>query len=58
MEVTSQHVVSVAGFSLPGVPIGGRLGPKLDAVLNPDALKVGLALHSRGQLFMLVTLMM
>lgn len=38
------RVLSVIVFTVPGVLIGGQIGPLLQARLNPDVVKVGLAL--------------
>jgi len=55
-EVLSQ-VVSVIIFTVPGVIIGGQLGPALQTKLNPDVIKVGVSiLFIIVGLFMLTTL--
>lgn len=55
-EVLSQ-VMSVIIFTVPGVIIGGQLGPALQTKLNPDVIKVGVAiLFIIIGLFMLTTL--
>ena len=51
-EVLGQ-VVSVIIFTAPGVIIGGQLGPALQTKLNPDIIKVGVAI-----LFIIVGLVM
>lgn len=38
------EVVGLAIYTVPGVLIGGQLGPKLQQRLNPDHIKAGLAL--------------
>ncbi len=43
------QVAGVAMFTVPGVVIGGQVGPKVGALLDPDLLKVGVSI-----LFMLV----
>lgn len=48
-QETLSQVTSVAVFTVPGVLIGGQIGPKVGARLNPDVLKVAVAV-----LFMLV----
>ncbi|MCG8418274.1 MAG: sulfite exporter TauE/SafE family protein [Proteobacteria bacterium] len=51
------NVVSVAMFTIPGVLIGGQIGPRVGARLNPDVLKVAIAVLFIGVGgFMLTTL--
>ncbi len=38
-----QQVLNIAAFTVPGVLIGGQIGPRLQAHLDPDALKVAIA---------------
>ncbi len=38
-----EQVVSIAIFTVPGVLIGGQLGPRLQTRLDPDVLKVAIA---------------
>lgn len=51
--VVLPQVLSVILFSIPGVIIGGQLGPMLQTRLNPDLLKMGVSI-----LFVLVGLFM
>ena len=52
-----QSVVNVVIFTIPGVLIGGQIGPRLQARLNPDVVKVSIAiLFILVGLFMLTTL--
>ena len=52
-----RQVINVAVFTVPGVLIGGQIGPRLQAHLNPDVVKVGIAgLFVVVGLFMLTTL--
>ncbi len=51
------QVLSVVLFTIPGVIIGGQVGPLMQARLNPDAVKVGISfLFITVGAFMLVTL--
>ncbi len=43
------QVLNIAMFTIPGVIGGGQIGPKVGGSLNPDLLKVSIAVH-----FMLV----
>ena len=53
-----QQVVQVAIFTVPGVLIGGQIGPRLQSRLNPDVIKVSIALlFLMVGLFMLATLL-
>ncbi len=55
-EVLNQ-VLSVIVFTVPGVIVGGQLGPALQTKLNPDVIKVGVSvLFVIVGLFMLTTL--
>jgi len=55
-DVLSQ-VVNLIIFTIPGVVIGGQLGPKLQKVVPEDKMKVGIAvLFSLIGIFMLYTL--
>lgn len=55
-EVLGQ-VVGIVIFTIPGVVIGGQIGPALQAKLNPDLMKVAVSvLFVAIGLFMLVTL--
>ena len=38
------EVQSIVMFSIPGVIIGGQLGPLVQARVNPDLVKVGIAI--------------
>ncbi|MEE8439183.1 MAG: sulfite exporter TauE/SafE family protein [Micropepsaceae bacterium] len=38
-----QQVLNITAFTVPGVLIGGQIGPRLQAHLDPDALKVAIA---------------
>lgn len=50
-------VIDVATFTVPGVLIGGQLGPRLQARLNPDVMKIAISLLFMGiGAFMLTTL--
>ncbi len=52
-----QNVMNVVIFTIPGVLIGGQIGPRLQARLNPDVVKVIIAvLFISVGLFMLTTL--
>ena len=52
-----QQVLNIAVFTVPGVLIGGQVGPRVGAMLDPDKLKVAIAaLFVAVGLFMLVTL--
>ena len=52
-----QQVLNIAVFTVPGVLIGGQIGPKLQAHLDPDMLKVVVAaIFVLIGLFMLWTL--
>lgn len=54
---TLQQVINIAAFTVPGVLIGGQIGPKLQAHLDPDMLKVAVsAVFVLIGLFMLWTL--
>ncbi len=51
------QVMNVAVFTVPGVLIGGQLGPRLQARVNPDFMKVGISVLFIGiGAFMLTTL--
>ena len=53
------QVLNVAVFTVPGVLIGGQLGPKLGTRLNPDVMKVGVSiLFVMVGAFMLLTLVL
>lgn len=53
------QVLSIVAFSIPGVIVGGQIGPMVQARLNPDVAKVGIAfLFIAVGIFMLVTLAM
>ncbi len=52
-----REVLSVAAFTVPGVFIGGQVGPLVGAKLNPNTLKVSIAfLFLISGKLMLVTL--
>ena len=52
-----QNVMNVVIFTIPGVLIGGQIGPRLQARLNPDVVKVSIAVLFIGVgLLMLTTL--
>ena len=38
------QVLSVVTFTVPGVLIGGQIGPLVQAKVHPDRVKVGIAL--------------
>lgn len=51
------QVLSIVAFTIPGVIVGGQIGPMMQARLNPDIAKVGIAiLFIAVGIFMLVTL--
>ena len=51
------QVLSIVAFTIPGVIVGGQIGPMVQARLNPDIAKVGIAiLFIAVGIFMLVTL--
>ncbi len=51
------QVVSIVIFTIPGVVIGGQIGPAVQARVNPDVTKVGIAfLFIAVGIFMLITL--
>ncbi len=51
------QVVNVAIFTVPGVLIGGQIGPRVQTRLDPDAIKTGIAfLFVLVGVFMLTTL--
>ncbi len=51
------QVLNIIVFTVPGVLIGGQIGPLLQARLNPDVVKVGMSLLFMGVgVFMLSTL--
>ena len=51
------QVLNVIVFTVPGVLIGGQIGPLLQARLNPDVVKVGMSFLFIGVgVFMLSTL--
>ena len=51
------QVLSIVAFTIPGVIIGGQIGPMVQARLNPDIAKVSIAfLFIAVGIFMLVTL--
>ena len=53
------QVLSIVAFTIPGVIVGGQIGPMLQARLNPDIAKVGIAvLFIAVGILMLVTLAM
>ena len=35
-----RETVNVAMFTVPGLPVGGQLGPRVQARVNPDKMKV------------------
>lgn len=43
-DAAIQQVVNIATFTVPGVIIGGQIGPRLSAHISPDVLKVGISL--------------
>ncbi len=50
------QVLSIVAFTIPGVIVGGQIGPMVQARLNPDIAKVGIAfLFIAVGIFMLVT---
>ncbi len=52
-----RNVMNVVIFTIPGVLIGGQIGPRLQARLNPDVVKVSISvLFILVGLFMLTTL--
>jgi len=54
---TLAQVLSIVTFAVPGVIVGGQLGPFLQANLNPDLVKVAIAFLFMGVgILMLVTL--
>lgn len=54
---TFQRVLNIAAFTVPGVLIGGQIGPRLQARLDPDIVKVAVAaIFVLIGLFMLWTL--
>ncbi len=53
------QVLSIVAFTIPGVIIGGQIGPMVQARLNPEIAKVSIAfLFIAVGIFMLVTLAM
>ena len=53
---TLQQVVGVVMFTIPGVIVGGQIGPVLQAKVNPDVLKIAISmLFVVVGIFMLVT---
>jgi len=51
------QVLSIVTFTVPGVVVGGQLGPFLQATLNPDLVKVAISFLFIGVgILMLVTL--
>ena len=48
-----RQVISIASFTVPGVIIGGQLGPRLGSRINPEVLKTAV-----GVLFMVVGVLM
>ncbi len=56
---TLTQVLGIVAFTIPGVIVGGQIGPMVQARLNPDIAKVGIAfLFIAVGIFMLVTLAM
>jgi hypothetical protein len=52
------QIGSIVMFTIPGVIVGGQLGPLVQARLNPDLVKTGIAiLFVAVGIFMLTTLM-
>ena len=52
------QVLSIVMFTIPGVIVGGQLGPLVQARVNPDLVKLGIAiLFMAVGIFMLTTLM-
>lgn len=52
------QVLSVVAFTIPGVILGGQIGPMLQARLNPDVAKLGIAfLFISVGIFILITVM-
>ncbi|GAB4232384.1 MAG: hypothetical protein Tsb0034_05140 [Ekhidna sp.] len=56
-EATLNQVVNVIAYSIPGVIIGGQIGPKLQKIIPADTMKVSIAvLFVVIGIFMMVTL--